>query len=119
MSGMIHAHVSSWAVALILFFVSYFLLRAGKAKGQKITHMILRLFFVLIVVTGGMMLVNYLQVGIVEVSLFIKALLGIWVIGAMEMTLVRRKKGASTTGPWIQFVIALILVFIFGYMILG
>ncbi|WP_257349223.1 YisL family protein [Pseudalkalibacillus decolorationis] len=116
---MIHAHVSSWAVAIILFFVSYFLLRAGKAKGQKITHMILRLFYVLIVITGGMMFVNYLQIGFVEIPLFIKAILGIWVIAAMEMVLERGKKGASTTGSWIQFVLALILVLIFGYMVLG
>ncbi|WP_221563713.1 YisL family protein [Alkalihalobacillus sp. TS-13] len=112
---MLHAHVTSWAIAIILFFVTYFLLKAGKAKGHKITSMILRLFYVFIIVTGGMMFVQYLSGGYYEFKLFAKALVGIWVIGSMEMVLAKAKKGASVTGMWIMFVISLILVLYLGY----
>ncbi len=116
---MIHAHVSSWAVALILFFVSYFLLRAGKAKGHKITSMILRLFYVLIIITGGMIFVTYMSAGYTAVAVFIKVLVGIWVIGGMEMVLAKTKKGASAKGMWIMFLISLVLVLYLGYGVLG
>lgn len=118
LSGMIHAHVSSWAIALILFFVSYFLLRAGKAKGHKITSMILRLFYVLIIITGGMTFVTYLTSGYYTLALIIKVLVGIWVIGGMEMVLAKTKKGASAKGMWIMFFISLILVLYLGYDVL-
>lgn len=50
---MTHWHITSWVVALILVFVSYGLYGAGKAKGAKITHMILRLFYIIIILTGA------------------------------------------------------------------
>ncbi|WP_408010643.1 YisL family protein [Pseudalkalibacillus sp. A8] len=115
---MLHAHVTSWAIAIILFFVAYFLMKAGKAKGHKITSMILRLFYVFIIVTGGMKFIQYLSGGYYAISLFVKALAGIWVIGSMEMVLAKAKKGASVTGMWIMFFISLILVLYLGYSVL-
>ncbi|MCF6136783.1 YisL family protein [Pseudalkalibacillus berkeleyi] len=115
---MIHAHVSSWAIALILFFVTYFLLKAGKAKGHKITSMILRLFYVLIILTGGMVFINIVTAGAFQFMYLVKVLVGIWVIGGMEMVLAKTKKGESAKGMWIMFIISLVLVLYLGYDVL-
>ncbi len=59
---MTHWHITSWVVALILVFVSYGLYGSGKAKGAKITHMILRLFYIIIILTGAELL-SVLRIG--------------------------------------------------------
>lgn len=109
-----HSHVTSWVITLLLFLISYLLLRNGKEKGQKITHMILRLFFVLTFVTGAGLVfkLHFMTAAI------IKMLLAIWLIAVMELILVKSKKGAGTTGLWIQFVISFIAVLIMGYGVL-
>ncbi|WP_349410195.1 YisL family protein [Pseudalkalibacillus sp. SCS-8] len=117
MAGMIHAHVSSWAVALILFIVSYFLLKAGKEKGHKIVNMILRLFYVLILVTGGYMVVLYMTGGF-QAWVILKALFGIIVIGGMEAVIGKTKRGASAGGMWLMLLISFIIVLYLGYGIL-
>ncbi len=56
---MTHLHITTWVVALILLFVSYSLYSSGSAKGAKITHMILRLFYILIILTGAELFVRF------------------------------------------------------------
>jgi len=110
----LHSHVSSWAITIVLFFISYLLLKKGNEKGQKITHMILRLFFVLTVITGAGLIYS---LGFYTNAL-IKGALALWLIFLMEFILVRTKKGTIKGHFWIQFVIALVLVFYFGYFVL-
>lgn len=112
-------HVSSWTIGIILFFVSYLLLRLGKPKGQKITHMILRVFYILIVISGGTL------VGMVTAKwgfpdvYALKTILGLLVITMMELILVKTKKGVKASFYWFLFLIFLILVFFYGYGVLN
>ncbi|MCM3616917.1 DUF1516 family protein [Sutcliffiella horikoshii] len=108
---MTHAHISTWAIALILFVVVLVLTKIGKEKGAKITSMVLRLFYILIVVTG-------LQLGwgwITNGQYVLKMVLGIVVIGLMEMISVRTRKGKSTVVLWVVFALALAYIIHLGF----
>jgi uncharacterized membrane protein SirB2 len=108
---MTHAHISTWAVALILFVVAIALQKSGKAKGAKIVSMVLRLFYILIVATGVLLLskIN------IDSAYVIKGLMGIVVIGLMEMISVRTRKAKSTTVLWGIFAVALAYVMYLGF----
>ncbi|PFA66444.1 hypothetical protein CN378_14215 [Bacillus sp. AFS015802] len=107
-----HAHITTWVVAIILFFVAFGLHSAGKKKGMKIVHMILRLFYLLIILTGALLF--WKHQGINPALYGIKGLVGIWVIGMFEMILVRTNKGKSTNVLWILMVVSLLLVLYLG-----
>lgn len=108
---MTHMHITSWVVALILLFVSYSLYSSGSAKGAKITHMILRLFYIIIILTGAELFVRFANWNGEYAG---KMLLGIITIGLMEMLLIRKKKEKSTGGLWIGFIIVLVLTVLLG-----
>ncbi|RPF52071.1 YisL family protein [Aquisalibacillus elongatus] len=112
-----HLHITTWVVGIILFFVVLSLLKKSKEKPAKITHMVLRLFYIFIILTGALLwFSNYSHVG---GSLFaesvVKSLAGVWLVAAMEMILVKVKKGKSTFLGWLQFILALILVLSLGF----
>ena len=66
---------------------------ADGTKGRKITHMIARLFYVLILISGVLLFVKYSSA---DAALYgVKFLLGLLTIGMMEMVLVRSEKGKS------------------------
>jgi hypothetical protein len=108
---MIHAHMTAWFLALILFFVSLSLHKSGKEKGSKIVHMILRVVYLLILLTGFMLL-SSINISIMYV---LKAAVGLWVISMLEMILIRTKKNEKASILWIQFVVALLLVLYLGF----
>lgn len=110
---MIHAHVTSWFVGIILFFVAWYL-RGNEGKFKKI-QMALRLFYLFIIGTGFYLLSAFYH--FYDTAVF-KGVLGLWVIFSMEMVLIRASKGKSTTAFWIQFLISLILVMFYGYLVL-
>ncbi|PLT33835.1 YisL family protein [Bacillus sp. V5-8f] len=105
---MTHMHITTWVVALILFFVAVSMNKGDNAKGFKIVHMILRLFYVLIILTGFGLIGSAFDV------YALKAILGIIVIGMMEMILVRAKKGKSTGPLWAVFIVAFLAVVYMG-----
>jgi ABC-type transport system involved in cytochrome c biogenesis permease subunit len=107
-----HAHITTWVIALILFIVALGLHNAGKQKGMKVVQMILRLFYLLIILTGALMFFKHQ--GIDPAFYGIKALVGIWVIAMFEMILVRMNKGKSTGIFWVQLIIAFIIVLYLG-----
>ncbi|MEH7884485.1 YisL family protein [Bacillus sp. JJ1609] len=108
---MIHAHMTAWFLALILFFVSIGLHKSGKEKGSKIVHMILRVVYLLILLTGFMLLFS-INITIMYV---LKAAVGLWVISMLEMISIRTKKNEKASILWIQFVVALLLVLYLGF----
>lgn len=83
-------------------------------KGQKITHMILRLFFV-IMFLSGLGLVIHLKFMFISI---VKMLVAIWLIASMELVLVKGRKGEPTGALWIQFIISVIAVLVIGYGVL-
>ncbi|KHF38402.1 hypothetical protein LQ50_21640 [Halalkalibacter okhensis] len=114
---MYHAHVDSWWLLIVLFLITYFLLRAGKDKGAKILHMIVRLFYIVMIFSGVVLLFNWNF----AIAYVIKAILAIVLIYAMEMILVRTKKGTlGSKAPmyWGLFVVTLVVVILLGMRII-
>jgi hypothetical protein len=108
---MTHAHITAWVVALILFFVTVSMQRSNSPKARMM-QMILRLFYLIIIGTGALLLHSIASIPPLYI---VKVIVGVWVIGAMEMILVRAAKGKNTNMFWIQFVIAFIVVLYLGF----
>lgn len=107
---MTHAHITTWVVAFILFFVALSLQKANSPKA-KIGYMVLRFFYLLIIATGAVLL--YMLASIPPLYI-VKAVVGLWVIWAMEMVLTRVKKGKRAQMAWIQLALAFIIVLYLG-----
>jgi len=108
---MTHAHITTWVVALILFVVAI----AFQAKGHektKMVHMLLRLFYILIIATGAWILHSMSSFPFLYI---VKVIVGLWVIGMMEMILVRTAKGKNTNVLWLQFIVAFVIVLYLGF----
>jgi uncharacterized membrane protein SirB2 len=110
-SYMTHMHIFSWAVAAILFFIAASMNKSENAKGFKIVHMILRVFYILIIVSG---IILFTSGATIPASYNIKALFGIIVIGMMEIILIRSKKGKSTGALWAVFVLSFLAAIYMG-----
>ncbi|EHJ06676.1 YisL family protein [Staphylococcus simiae] len=96
---MIHLHILSWVLAIILFVASY--LNYSKAQGAtpffKPLHMALRLFMLLTLISGFWALIEEFMAashggGGNHMLLTLKMLCGIGVIALMEITIAKRKK---------------------------
>lgn len=115
---MTHMHITTWVLGLILFIVALSLYKKGSEKPATIVHMILRLMYILIIITGGLLTWEYIRMSIgmpLLGEVIVKVLAGIWVVSMMEMILVGKKKGKAVTGRWIQFGIALVIVIVLGF----
>ncbi|MFC6038049.1 YisL family protein [Paenisporosarcina macmurdoensis] len=106
-----HLHITTWVIGIILFFVAVTL--KNGSKGQKITHMVLRLFYVFILLTGVALFMAGMDFDMGMLYGF-KLIAGVLIIGMMEMILVRMKKHKATTMFWV-----LLFVFLFITMFLG
>lgn len=105
-------HITAWLLSLILFVIALILNKRGNVKGFKIFHMILRVFYLLIILTGGMLLFSLTQITFLYV---IKVATGLWIISLFELILTRKTKEGRMTFLWIQFAIALIFVLYLGF----
>ncbi|MCR8659953.1 DUF1516 family protein [Paenibacillus endoradicis] len=108
-TGMLHTHSAAWIIMIILFLVSYFVPK------QKVTKMILRLFYLIMIFSGGYMFFSGSYTGVYHV----KITCAIIVIGMMEMILARQKKGKSTLPFWIIFGVLLVVVVLIGYGVIA
>lgn len=100
-----HIHMTTWVVAVVLFIIA-------AIKPNKGVHMALRLFYVLIIITGGALFMKFNSGNPMLYGM--KFLFGILTIGMMEMSLVRKAKGKPATLFFVLFA-----VFIFITMFLG
>ncbi|WP_163101652.1 YisL family protein [Peribacillus alkalitolerans] len=107
---MTHMHITTWVLGIVLFFVAYGLLKSGNQKGYKITHMILRVFYILIIASGLWLIISTNW----TVTYIMKALLGVIVIGLMEMVLGRTSRGELKPFFWILLFVALLATIYFG-----
>jgi len=107
---MTHAHITSWAIAFILFFV-VLSLQKNRSPKAKMVAMVLRLFYLFIIATGALLLH---MLATLPPLYIVKAVVGIWVIGAMEMVMARTKKGKSTQIAWVQLLVAFLVVLYLG-----
>lgn len=106
-----HLHITTWVIGLILFFAA--VMMTNGSKGQKITQMILRVFYIFILLTGIALFMDGMDFDMGMLYGF-KLLGGIIIIGMMEMILARMKKQKPSTMFWI-----LLFVFLFITMFLG
>ncbi|MEH6944164.1 YisL family protein [Bacillus sp. JJ722] len=108
---MTHMHITAWVAAIVLLIVAASLLKKGNQQSYKTTHMILRVVYLLLIATGGMLLI-----GITITPEYVgKIVLGIVVIGLMEMVLVRMSKGKNVTVLWVLLIVALIVIIALGF----
>lgn len=109
-AGILHTHAGSWLVLVILFVLSYIYTK------NKVLPMVLRLFYLIMIGTGAYILFGIGDYGTIY---HIKATAAIIMIGFMEMTLVRRKKGKADK-PFLATVILLLLFIVsVGYGVIG
>ncbi|MET3696412.1 uncharacterized protein DUF1516 [Bacillus oleivorans] len=102
------SHAGSWAILIVLFLISYF------ARKQKISVMLQRLFYIIMLVSGiGMLFLRNF-----ELLFVVKGILAILLIGTMEMLTIRSRKGKPVAGIWVGFVVLLALVVLIGYDII-
>lgn len=114
-----HLHVGAWIITFILLFVVVFLYKQSNNRPAKIVHMILRLFYIFILVSGIQLLWMYFHGSDNLIIALIKSFAGLWLIGSMEMVSVRTSKGQSTKSSWVQVVIAFAITLILGYGVLS
>ncbi len=106
-----HLHIFTWVVGIILFLVAAVM--ANGTKGKKITHMIARLFYVLILLSGLLLFINH---SALDPALYgVKFLLGFLTIGMMEMVLVRSTKGKNVKVFWVLFVVLVLATVYLGF----
>lgn len=106
LTGMLHTHSGSWAILVILFALSLII------KGQKITPILLRVFYLIMIASGITMLVGL----DFPADLIVKGILALVLMGLMEMTLGRAKKGGKGLPVLIAaVVIVLLVVVLMGY----
>ncbi|WP_042149082.1 YisL family protein [Paucisalibacillus sp. EB02] len=111
-----HLHVTAWVLAIILFIVSLVLHKQGKEKAAKIVQMILRLDYLLILYSGGDLIMHYLNgSGTMTVEAIIKGLAGVGVIAGMEMTLGKIKDGDPAKVGWSVLLISFLITLILGF----
>ncbi|MGM0846817.1 MAG: YisL family protein [Bacillota bacterium] len=108
-----HAHITTWVIGVILFFAALYLHNSSKKKAMKIVHMTLRLFYLLIILTG--VLLFWKHQGVFPMQYGLKLLAGLWVIAMFEMILVRTNKGKNTKIFWIQLIVALLVTLYLGF----
>lgn len=111
MDVLYHFHASAWLLTVIFFLLSVLFLKSNRPTIYKVSHMILRLLFVVMVISGIGLLIMY-QFPLVYV---VKGILALLLIGLMEMILARAKKGVPSKALWAQFLVVLPLVVLLGF----
>ncbi|MTT30924.1 DUF1516 family protein [Terrilactibacillus sp. BCM23-1] len=101
-------HGYSWMILAVLFLLTCLFSR------QKLTAMILRLFYLVMIITGVWMLILYHF----PITPIIKLFLSLILIGFMEMIPARIRRGQSTTVLWILFGIDFIVILLMGYRVI-
>ena len=118
---MLHLHLTAIIVGVILFIAVYGMYKKNNTAENKpalIMHMVLRVFYLLVLFSGIMVYVGNME-GISNTGSHmqygIKALLGILSIGLMEIAIVRLKKNSAKANILMVIcIIAIIATVIMG-----
>ena len=108
-----HLHITTWVIGIVLFLAAAFMAR--ESKGRKIVHMVLRLFYIMIIITGLTLFIEHSSADAMMYGL--KFLFGIVTIGMMEMVLVRSKKQKPVTMFWALFAVSLFVTMFLGFLL--
>jgi uncharacterized membrane protein SirB2 len=105
---MTHTHLTTIVLTIILFIFT--LIFQKKGQNVKVLKMLLRVMYLLIILTGGMMFFSIYKITFLYV---LKALLGLVMIGLFEMILSVNNSGKKRSVFWIVSIIVLgILVYL-------
>ncbi|WP_040204628.1 DUF1516 family protein [Neobacillus jeddahensis] len=107
---MTHAHLTSLVLSLLLLI--FIVIRQKQGKTIKVWHMVLRSSYLLIIATGFMLFMSAYSI---PMSYYLKAIMGIVMIGLFEMVIVRKQKGKATDVLWITFSIVLVILLAMGF----
>ncbi|MCM3756472.1 YisL family protein [Sporosarcina aquimarina] len=111
LSNSTHLHIFSWVVGIIMFLIAA--TQPLDSKGRKITKMVLRVFYILIIITGVALFIRYMNI---NAALYgVKFVFGIVTIGMMEMVLARQSKSKPTQLFWILFVVSVLITMFLGF----
>lgn len=105
---LLQIHSITWGVMVILFVVSLI------AYQQKIWSMLLRLSYIVMLITGIWMLIRIHFPVVYD----IKGVLALLLIGFMEMALGRRQKQKSVVLSLLFVFVDLIVILLIGYKII-
>ncbi|AIC95379.1 MULTISPECIES: DUF1516 family protein [Shouchella] len=108
-------HEGSWAFLVVLFIVAFVLYRSRKLKAATILHMITRLFYLFMLVSGIGMLVA------LNFNLFyvVKGLLAVLVIGFMEMAAGKAKRNENSLGSLFIVLVLVLVVVLMGFGVIN
>ncbi|MEI7026936.1 YisL family protein [Paenibacillus sp. y28] len=113
MNAIIHAHTDSWPLLFLLFVLSCIFIRT------RALHMILRLMYIVMIVSGGTLLYSY---GF-PLSYSIKGVLALILIYIMEKILGSRRRQSWSSGQkaglWIAFSVITLLIVLLGYGVIS
>ena len=97
---MLHMHIASWVLLIILFFAAYFNFseKQGATPYFKPIHMLLRLFMVLVLISGFWIWIQAFGDGNSggHMLLTLKMICGVAVVALMEVTVTKRKRTSKS-----------------------
>ncbi|WP_059105030.1 DUF1516 family protein [Shouchella shacheensis] len=105
------SHQGAWAFLLIFFLIAFSLYKAHKMTSGKVISMILRLFYLIMIVSGSGLLYTY---GFPP-HYVVKGIIAFVMIGFMEMTLRKVKRDQGGMVGFILASISALLVVIMGF----
>lgn len=106
---MTHLHLTVILLTIIFFFITWALQKQG--KNVTAYKMILRIFYLLLLASGGMLLFSVYKITFLYI---VKSLIGLAMIGVFEMILLQENKTKKSTKLWISFVLGLIILIYLG-----
>ena len=118
---LIHLHLTSLVIAAALFFITYYSIKKPGEPDIKYNiavHMIARLLYVVVLVTGAIMFYQFSIAGGGDAMMYgFKMLAGLITIGLMEMAVVRQKKKAAGQPLMITFIAFLVITVVLGVIL--
>lgn len=117
---MLHVHILSWVLAIILFIITY--LNISKVQGgtptAKPLHMALRVVILLTLISGFWVWIQAFANGTDNhMLLTLKMLLGVAVVSLMEVAITKRKKHNASHGLFWTTIVLIILTLILGIIL--
>lgn len=107
-----YIHMFSWFVLLFLFF--FVLIMHKGSKERKILHMIVRLMYVIVIITGGALYVLMMNSDLSFVYV-LKVIAGLVFIALAEITMIRANKSKKFQIPFLLSLVMIVLMMILGY----
>jgi|GEM_PF-755428 len=109
-----YTHEGSWIFVAILFFLTVFLYKKSSKKSATITQMFLRIFYLLMILSGLGMIIAF------NFPLFYttKGIIAVVMVGFMEVCCGRLAKNAPYFTLFIVSTILLIVVLLMGFRVI-